>query len=127
MAGLGSVTFTSIHLDATALLFTLGVAVVVGLLFGLAPAFRATRASVAETLKDAGADSGRHGRLNGRRLLVVVEVALALVLLIGSGLMIRSLANLLSRSPGLRCGPCAHGAVDGAARQRDAGFAARGL
>jgi predicted permease len=94
---LGAVGFSSVRLDAAALVFTLGVAVLVGLLFGLAPALHATRASVSNALKDGAVGAGRAKRfsLSGRRLLVMIEVALAIVLLAGSGLMIRSLANLL--------------------------------
>ncbi|HTJ24486.1 MAG TPA: ABC transporter permease [Gemmatimonadaceae bacterium] len=93
----GLVTVNSIHLDIAALVFTLGAAIVVGVLFGLAPALHATRASVAETLKDGGVSTIQFGRrLSARGLLVMTEVALAFVLLVGSGLMIRSVANLLS-------------------------------
>jgi putative ABC transport system permease protein len=72
-------------------------------LFGLAPALHATRASVSDVLKD-GAVEARRGRrmrrFSGRRLLVVLEVALAIVLLAGSGLMMRSLAKLLGVDTG---------------------------
>ncbi len=95
---LGTVGFDAVRLDATALLFTMGVAVLVGVLFGLAPALHVTRASVAGALKDGAAESARGAglrRVTGRRALVVLEVALAIVLLAGSGLMIRSLSKLL--------------------------------
>lgn len=96
---LGAMTFSTIHLDWTALAFTLGVAVIVGVLFGLVPALHASRASVTGALKD---DSSSHRRSAGasRHALVVAEVALAMVLLAGSGLMVRSLAKLLSIAPG---------------------------
>jgi len=100
VSGLGSVSFSSIHLDGWALAFTAGVACVVGVAFGLAPAFRATRASVADTLKDGAVDASRSRRFSGRRLLVIFEVALALILLVGSGLMLRSLSKLLSVDTG---------------------------
>jgi putative ABC transport system permease protein len=101
--GLGAVSLSSIHLDWSALAFTLGLSIVVGMLFGLVPALDATRASLVTGLKEGGADSRR--RRGGpasavRRVLVVVEVALAIVLLAGSGLMIRSLAKLLAVDPG---------------------------
>jgi len=101
--GIGAVSFTAIHLDWSALAFTLGVSIVVGMLFGLVPALDATRTSLVTALKDGGADSRRvrGGPASAmRRLLVVVEVALAIVLLAGSGLMIRSLAKLLAVDPG---------------------------
>ena len=95
--GLGSVTFASISLDWMALAFTLGLALTVGLAFGLIPALHATRTSLADTMK--GSDRA-HGTSISRRMLVVVEVAMALVLLAGSGLMLRSLGKLLSIDPG---------------------------
>jgi putative ABC transport system permease protein len=100
---IGAVAFSSITLDWTALAFTFVLALVVGVLFGLVPAFGATRASLTDALKDAGPAARRSAagtRTVGRRVLVVVEVALALVLLAGSGLMIRSLSKLLSVDTG---------------------------
>lgn len=99
--GIGAIGFDSIRLDTRALVFAFGVTVVVGLLFGLLPALRATRADLTRDLKE-GSTAARGGRRVGasRRSLVVAEVALALVLLAGSGLMIRSLGNLLSVDPG---------------------------
>jgi len=97
--GLVVVSFDTIRFDGAALAFTLGAALVVGLIFGVVPAFFATRSSLAAVLKDDGRDGSRRrglARMTARRGLVVIEIALALVLLVGSGLMIRSLANLLS-------------------------------
>jgi predicted permease len=87
--------------DLRILLFTLGVTVLTGLVFGLAPALQSTRPDVGRTLKDqAGAvvGGGGHGRL--RNALVVTQVALSLLLLIGAGLFLRSLKNLSSLGPG---------------------------
>lgn len=99
--GIGAVSFATIHLDARALAFTFGVAVIVGLLFGLVPAWRATRTDLSRDLKDGSAAAGTGQRVGvSRRTLVVAEVALALVLLAGSGLMIRSLGKLLAVDPG---------------------------
>jgi predicted permease len=86
--------------DLRILLFTLGVTVLTGLVFGLAPALQATRPDVGKTLKDqAGAVvGGGHGRL--RNALVVTQVALSLLLLIGAGLFLRSLKNLSNLGPG---------------------------
>lgn len=99
--GIGAVGFEAIRLDGRALLFTFAITLVVGILFGLVPALRATRADLTRDLKDgsAGAGSGRRTGVS-RRSLVVAEVALALVLLAGSGLMLRSLSNLLAVDPG---------------------------
>ena len=100
-ATIGSVDFAAIRLDWTALAFAFGVALAIGVLFGLAPALQATRSTVSNALKE-GADSktGVAHAFSGRRFLVVVEVALALVLLAGSGLMIRSLTKMLAIDTG---------------------------
>lgn len=98
LSGLGVASFSSIHLDLTALLFTLLVSIAVGIFFGLIPALQATRPSVAHDMKREAA-GGRHW-FTSRNTLVVTEVALAIVLLAGSGLMLRSLANLLQVNPG---------------------------
>jgi predicted permease len=98
---IGAVGFETIRLDARALVFTFVVTLLVGLLFGLVPALRATRADLTRDLKDGSAASGAERRVGvSRRSLVVAEVALALVLLAGSGLMIRSLGNLLGVDAG---------------------------
>ena len=103
LSGLGVAGFASIKLDVVALGFTFLVAIVTGLLFGLVPALQATRPALNDALKGAGAeltDAGHHRGVTSRRSLIVAEVALAVVLLAGSGLMIRSLAKLLSINPG---------------------------
>jgi putative ABC transport system permease protein len=89
-------------LDGKVLAFTLAAALLTGLIFGLAPAIQTARQNVNESLGKGGrgGGSGVSGRL--RSVLVVSEVALALVLLAGAGLMIRSMASLLSISPGFR-------------------------
>jgi predicted permease len=89
----------NIHLDAGVLLFTLGISVLAGAIFGLAPALRTARPDVAGTLKEGGrgASGARHRTQN---VFVVIEMALSLVLLIGAGLMIRTLAALGSVDPG---------------------------
>ncbi|MFL6276631.1 MAG: ABC transporter permease [Blastocatellia bacterium] len=88
-----------IRLDGTALAFTFTVALITGVLFGLAPAFQVSRFNLNETLKE-GARGSTGGRNRVRSLLVVSEVALSLVLLIGAGLLIRSFAHLMSTDPG---------------------------
>lgn len=99
--GIGAVGFDTIHLDGRALLFAFVITAVVGLVVGLLPALRATRGEMVSDLKDGSgpAGAGLRGGVS-RRALVIAEVALALVLLAGSGLMIRSLANLLDVHPG---------------------------
>jgi predicted permease len=89
--------FHAVALDGRVLLFALGVSVATGLLFGMAPALHATRSDLAAALKEggAGALTGDGGsRISIRGLLVPLQVALALVLLVGAGLMTRSLARL---------------------------------
>jgi predicted permease len=82
--------------------FNIGVSVLTGLIFGLVPALQSTRPDVAGTLKDqAGAVSGG-ARSFTRKLLVVSQIALSLLLLIGAGLFIRSLQNLKDLDPGFR-------------------------
>jgi len=97
LGGFGAVTFSSIRLDWSALAFTFGITLVVGLIFGLLPALHATRTSLVDNIK--GSDTEVRAS-TARRLLVVGEVALALILLAGSGLMIRSLSKLLSIDTG---------------------------
>src|SRR5262245_44184210 len=86
--------------DARVLGFTLAISVLTGLLFGLAPAWQATRVNLTASLKDqTGASAGR-SRLALNKLLVVTQVALSLFLLIGAGLFVRSLRNLKSLDTG---------------------------
>ena len=90
-----------ISVDAMALAFALGVSLVTGVLFGLAPAMRATRSSVRDALAaSARTISGRDGGLRGA--LVVSEIALALVLLAGAGLMVQSFLRLRHVELGFR-------------------------
>jgi len=90
------------QLDWRAMLFLFAVAVVSGLAFGLLPALQATRSDPAPALKDTGSHSATASALRSKRVLVVAQVALSLLLLIGSGLFLRSLANLTTLDPGFR-------------------------
>ncbi|MEP6491941.1 MAG: ABC transporter permease [bacterium] len=92
---------SEIGIDPSVMAFTLAVSVVTGLLFGLAPALQTSHTNLQETLKD-GSRSGQAdfaGR-NVRRGLVVAEVALSLCLLIGAGLLIKSVGRLQGVDPG---------------------------
>ena len=90
-----------VKIDATVLGFTLLVSLVTGLLFGLAPAFRTFRVDLINSLKD-GMRVGADGTLRNRTrsLLVVFESAVAVMLLIGAGLLVRSLVALQQVDPG---------------------------
>ena len=93
--------FMQITLDVPVLTFTLLLSVVAGVLAGLIPAVRFTRADVNEALKQGQSRGSSDVRAGGtRRLLVISEVALSVVLLIGAGLMIRSLWELRKVQPG---------------------------
>lgn len=90
-----------IEISTPVLFFTFAVALLTGLIFGLAPALEASRMNLSDTLKEAGkalAGSVRSQRI--RSALVVAEIALALVLLVGAGLLIRSFLQLQSQSTG---------------------------
>jgi putative ABC transport system permease protein len=90
-----------IRMDSSVLLFTLTTAVVSGLLFGVAPAAQTTNPNLVSALKESGpgTTAGKRGR-RVRSVLVVAEVALAFVLLVASGLLLRSFYNLLAIDPG---------------------------
>jgi putative ABC transport system permease protein len=85
-----------IGIDTTVLLFTATVCVVTGILSGLVPGLRASNFDLQAALKQAGRTSDGGLRLRVRRMLVVSEVALAMVLLVGAGLMINSYARVIS-------------------------------
>ena len=91
--------FGEVQLDLRVLLFTAAVALVTGVLFGLAPALAASRPELHDALKDGARTTGHgHGRL--RKTLIVAEIAISLVLLVGAGLMLRSFARLRAVDPG---------------------------
>jgi predicted permease len=99
----GSAGLPPIGIDASVLAFTFGLALLAGLLFGLAPALQAVRSNLREPLQEASTRStgGARGAL-ARRLLVISEVALALVLITGSALLVRSFAGLVGTESGFR-------------------------
>jgi putative ABC transport system permease protein len=89
-----------VETDATVLAFAAGVSLVVGLLFGLAPLLPATRVDLISSLKEGSRGTDGSGSRHVRHLLVVSEVALALLLLLGAGLTMKSLVRLWSVHPG---------------------------
>jgi predicted permease len=92
---------SEVTVDPLVLVFTLGVSVLTGLLFGLAPLMHTRVAGLMAALKDGGAKGATGGaRHHVRRGLVMVEVALAVVLVIGAGLLLRTVANLTTVDAG---------------------------
>jgi len=88
----------NVQMDRTVLLFTLGISVLTGVLFGLAPALQASRADTVSSIKEGGdVRAGGSRVING---LVVAQIALSLLLLISSGLFLRSLQGAASIDPG---------------------------
>jgi putative ABC transport system permease protein len=100
-----AVLLPKVHMDGRVVLFTLLVSLLTGIVFGLVPAFQGARCNVNESLKEGG-----RGSLSGpqghrmRATLVIAEAALAFVLVIGAGLMIKSFWRLLEANPGFNPG-----------------------
>jgi putative ABC transport system permease protein len=93
---------TTIELDGTALIFTLIVSVATGILFGLAPAIRAPKLRVVEALKEGHRGMRGAGGLGMQRQLVIGQVALSLILLITSGLLMKSFMRLQQEEMGFQ-------------------------
>src|SRR5215211_2633849 len=91
----------SLEMDTRVLAFTFGISMLTGIVFGSAPALRASRVDLNETLNDGGrAPGATTSRSLLRSALVVTEVALAMVLLIAAGLLIKTVLRLDSVNPG---------------------------
>lgn len=92
---------SEIQLDSWVLMFTFSLCLVTGLVFGLAPALQATRRQLREAVSEGGRSvTARHEKLRGA--LVMTEIALAIVLLTGAGLLVRSFLRMRSVNPGFR-------------------------
>ncbi|PYS29071.1 MAG: hypothetical protein DMF75_17875, partial [Acidobacteria bacterium] len=92
---------SSVRMNAPVLFFTLGVSLLTGIIFGLLPAFEATRVDLHDSLKEGGKNIGGGARSHRMRgAFVATEIALALVLLIGAGLLTKSFSRLQAVDPG---------------------------
>ena len=92
----------TINVDWRVLAFTFGATVFAGLLFGVLPALQLSRIPLNQTLKEGGKASIGTGRRDLSRVLVMIEVSLAVIVLIGAGLFVRSFTKLLQVDPGFR-------------------------
>jgi predicted permease len=88
-----------IRTDGTVLAFALAISVLTGILFGMIPGLQSTKTALIDTLRE-GVRGGTSGRQRIRNILVIFEIAAALVLLVGAGLMIRTIARLSGVDPG---------------------------
>ena len=99
----GISAMSAVSIDVRVLAFTLGVSLLTGVIFGLAPAFQTLRVDLHQTLKQGGGRQGtRGGSRRLERFLVVSEVALAFVLTVGAALMIQAFTRLRAIDPGFR-------------------------
>ena len=89
-----------VAMDMPVLLFTLGISVITGLLFGVVPALRGSNADPNETLKDGSRSTEGRSHASYRSMLITVELALAFSLVMGAALLGKSLLRLLEVNPG---------------------------
>ncbi len=108
---------TSVRVDAGVLAFTIAAALATGLVLGIAPALQTTSVSLGASLGQRGAGGGK-GHMWARAALVISEIAFACVLLVGAGLLIRSLQRVLEVDPGFRPENAAAWRVDPGPRYR---------
>jgi putative ABC transport system permease protein len=94
-----------VHLDGTVLTFSLLISLLTGILFGLAPALQSARADLSSTLKEGGRATAGATRQRTRAALVICEIALSLMLLVGAGLLLRSLLRLQRVDAGFHGAP----------------------
>jgi putative ABC transport system permease protein len=96
---------SEVRIDATVVVFTMALSIATGLLFGLVPAFQSTSTTLSSTLKEAGRGAlATRGGATMRGALVIGEMALAVMLLAGAGLLIRSFSRLAAVDPGFHAG-----------------------
>jgi putative ABC transport system permease protein len=99
-APLGFPRASGIWVDGRVLFFTLGTCVLTGVGFGMIPAYRAVRTNVNDSLRESARSTARVSRHRARNVIVITEIALAMVLLSCAGLMINTLRNVLRTAPG---------------------------
>jgi putative ABC transport system permease protein len=93
--------FLDLSMDKRVLGFTVGIAILTGLLFGILPAFRATRVSLTSAIKGVEVQGhANRSRFHSGRWIVALQVALSLILLVGTGLFVRTFRNLINLDPG---------------------------
>jgi len=112
MSGVQLPRLEEVHVDPTVMVFTLAVAVLTGVLFGLAPALQASRVNLHEAIKDTARGSASRSTRRLNDVFVVGQLALSLVLLVGAALLLESFKNLLSVDPGFRASNVWTGRVD---------------
>jgi predicted permease len=91
---------SEVHMDPVVLLFGLAASLLTGVLFGLAPALRLSRADLNDAIKDMGKATDSRSRYGARNVLVIVELALAFVLVTGASLLGKSFIHLMNVDPG---------------------------
>jgi predicted permease len=96
----GAPRLEQVGIDYRVLTFALGISALTGILFGIVPALQASKLNVSSALKEGGRSGEGHRRTSARSLLLIGEVALALMLLVGAGLMIKSFLRLQEVRPG---------------------------
>jgi len=111
--------FVKIQLDGRVLTFTLLISALIALFVGLVPALRARSVDLDQSLKEGGKTGTSAGMQRLRRLLVVTEIALAVVLLAGAGLMLRTLTRLQNTSPGFTAEGVLHLEINPTYRSQD--------
>ena len=117
-----SIARLGVHVDGRVTFYTIVVALIASVLFGIAPALRSARADLGGALKDGTAGAG-HARSDTQKVLLVAQVALSLILLIGAGLFTRSLQRALALDPGFDGSHVAVAAVNVGLTRADSGQA----
>ena len=112
LAGISSTVFLDLSIDTRIMLFTATVTVLTAVLFGTAPALRATNVQPNDVLKEQGRGVAGESRFGLGNLLVVVQVAFSLVLIVGAGLFIRTFSSLTGRNLGFDAAPVIIASLD---------------